>query len=336
MKKWAIFVLFVGLFAPVCAAVTINWVPVGDAGNSDDTTNYGGVPYEYRISSKEITNTQYRDFLNAVGRADASPYFLWNSNMEITRSGSSPNYSYEVQSGRGNYPIRYITWLNALRFVNWLHNGQPTTGAPGPSTTEDGAYTIDNNYDYGASRNPGAEYWLPTEDEWYKAAFYKGGGTSAGYWPYATSNTEAPTREIPAGGPNSANFYQVMGDPYTSVVGAYWQSVSPYGTYDQCGNVAEWTEESAGSNYKPTWGGSFYSNPAPDSSARSTVSYDGTYNSIGFRVAAHRDTIEPEPYCTEFPKADLDRDCKVNLADLAEMAEEWTVCNLVPPEACNP
>jgi hypothetical protein len=38
-------------------------------------------------------------------------------------------------------PVNYVSFYDALRFANWLHNGQPT-GAQGNATTEGGAYTI--------------------------------------------------------------------------------------------------------------------------------------------------------------------------------------------------
>ena len=85
---------------------------------------------------------------------------------------------------------------------------------------------------------------MPTEDEWYKAAYYKGGGTNAGYWDYPTSSDSAPTAEPPPGGRNSANWDNTVGGPeYTSPCGAYSSSQSAYGALDMAGNLTEWTEE---------------------------------------------------------------------------------------------
>ena len=57
-----------GLGGSVRAEVVIEWVVVGDAGNVDDThgDGFGGVAYKYRLGRYEITNGQYREFLNAV------------------------------------------------------------------------------------------------------------------------------------------------------------------------------------------------------------------------------------------------------------------------------
>ena len=64
-----------------------------------------------------------------------------NARGGITRSGSSPNFSYTVRTNMGNKPVNFVTWLDAARYVNWLHNGKPT-GAQGNSTTEQGAYDL--------------------------------------------------------------------------------------------------------------------------------------------------------------------------------------------------
>jgi hypothetical protein len=116
------------------------------------------------------------------------------------------------------------------------------------------------------TRNVGAKWWLPSEDEWYKAAFHKNDGITANYWDYATSTNTLPYSDQPPGidapdPSNTANFYKndgmmnnyddgyaVVGSPHLppkntlSDVGAYTLSTSPYGTFDQGGNVFEWTE----------------------------------------------------------------------------------------------
>lgn len=63
-----------------------------------------------------------------------------------------------------------MSYFDALRFVNWLHNGQ------GDGDTETGAYTLLGGTPTPSNelvgRNPGAQIFLPTDAEWYKAAFY--------------------------------------------------------------------------------------------------------------------------------------------------------------------
>jgi len=121
-------------------AVVIETVPVGNPGNPDDTRyrspRYvaGGVDYVYNIGKYEVTAGQYTEFLNAV--ADTDTYGLYNTNMtssggndkgcNIQRSGSSGSYTYSVASDWANRPVNFVSWGDAVRFCNWLHNGQPT------------------------------------------------------------------------------------------------------------------------------------------------------------------------------------------------------------------
>ena len=98
----------------------------------------------YRIAKFEVSNAEYAVFLNAVAATDTNA--LYHTSMGvvfggITRSGSSGSYSYSAIAGREDMPVNFVSFWDATRFANWLHNGQPT-GAQGNSTTEDGAYTL--------------------------------------------------------------------------------------------------------------------------------------------------------------------------------------------------
>jgi len=156
--------------------VTIDWVTVGDPGNAADTTGYGAVAESFRIGKYEVTIQQYTAFLNAVAASD--PYSLYSTNMAgdlniagISRSGTSGGYSYSVINNgglSGNRPITFVSWFDAARFANWMQNGQ------GSGSTETGAYTLVGGQTSGTApaKNPGATFYIPTENEWYKAAFY--------------------------------------------------------------------------------------------------------------------------------------------------------------------
>jgi formylglycine-generating enzyme required for sulfatase activity len=172
----------------------------------------------------------------------------------ISRIGSPSTYTYSP-IGSPNHPITFVNWGDAARFANWLNNGQPI-GLQNASTTEDGAYTLNGaTTDLALSaipRNPGAKYFIPSEDEWYKAAYYDPSVTH--YWTYPTRTDSTPTSAPPPGAANTANFkgpngYAVTGSNslsssqnYLTDVGAYSLSASPYGTFDQGGNVWEWNE----------------------------------------------------------------------------------------------
>jgi formylglycine-generating enzyme len=231
--------------------VTVDLVTVGDAGNAADTTGYGAVAYEYAIGKYEVSLLQYTAFLNAVAATDA--YNLYNASMAtslntagISQSGSSGSYGYSLIGG-GNRPVTHVSWFDAARFANWMHNGA-TSGA----STETGAYTLNGAESGIFLKNPGATWWIPTENEWYKAAYYKGGGTNAGYWLYPTQSDSAPGNAIGAGA-NQANYFTGVfsvtqsdafsGDQnYLTDGGAFSGSGSYYGTYDQGGNVWEWND----------------------------------------------------------------------------------------------
>jgi formylglycine-generating enzyme required for sulfatase activity len=152
-----------------------------------------------------------------------------------------------------NKPVNFVSWHDAARFANWLHNGQPA-GEQNSSTTEDGAYTFSGPTSAGP-RNVGAEWFLPSEDEWYKAAYHKNDGVTGNYWNLPTGTDALPDNNLPTeDSGNSANFLALdgftTGDwayPLTDV-GAYTLSDSPYGTFDQGGNLYEWTETQLGLN----------------------------------------------------------------------------------------
>jgi formylglycine-generating enzyme required for sulfatase activity len=274
--------------------VPIPFVTVTNAGNAPDAaTGKGAVPYDFRIGKFEVNNHQYVAFLNAVAFDD--PQGLFDSNMTasvhggIVRTGSPGDYHYAVKPGLGHRPAVWVDFHDALRFCNWLHHGQPF-GPQDATTTEDGAYTLTSAAIAAntVTRNPGARFWLPSDDEWYKAAYHQphdAGGDFSDYWPYPTRNLDAPFSEAPPGGPNSANACCETG-LWATDVGAYRNASSYYGTFDQAGNVQEWTEEIVFVTNRRIRGGSwdyneFYSRS--DDFEFDTPDYPA--DGIGFRVA---------------------------------------------------
>jgi sulfatase modifying factor 1 len=295
--------------------VTIDTVTVGDAGNAadtvvmnDSTTGYGSVGYEFAIGKYEVTIGQYNTFLNSAASVTSDSYIvdLWSASMStdlniagISRSGSgtlgSP-YSYSV-IGSGNRPITYVSWFDAARFANWMNNGA-TNGA----STETGAYTLNGAMSGIFTVNPGATWFLPGEDQWYKAAYYKGGGTNAGYWAYPTQSNSAPGNNI-GGAANQANYYAADyavtqsasyngTQNYLTEAGVFSNSASAYGTFDQAGNVWEWNDAVIGSS-RGRRGGSWNSVGGLQSSSRGSYGPALEFNIVGFRVAS---VPEPSTY----------------------------------------
>lgn len=252
-------------------------VPIGNLGNANDTTGFGAVAYGYRIGQYEVLNTEYTAFLNAVADTDTyglySPFMASDARGGILQSGSSGSYSYSVKPGYASMPVVFVNFYDALRYANWLQNGQPI-GLQLPGTTETGTYTFSGPTTVSA-RAAFTGTWLyalASENEWYKAAYYDPTRVSGGlYWKYPTRADLASTpgsRQPPSATPNSANFYKddgiangynggfaVTQNPaynnsqnYLSDAGAYSGSASYYGTFDQGGNVFEWTEGVIGIN----------------------------------------------------------------------------------------
>ena len=111
-------------------AVEIPTVPVGNAGNpNDSSTGYGGVSYAYEIATTEVTKAQYLAFLTAKA-ATSDLLGLYNPTMTddprsgITRSGSDGSYTFAAKENIGNKPVNFVSWHDAIRFANWLNNGQ--------------------------------------------------------------------------------------------------------------------------------------------------------------------------------------------------------------------
>jgi sulfatase modifying factor 1 len=294
-------------------AVTIDWVTVGDPGNAADAaTNYGVVADAFQIGKYEVTIQQYTDFLNAVAASD--PYSLYNTAMAsdlniagISRTGTSGGYTYSVITNGGNSanrPITYVSWFDAARFANWMQNGQ------GSGSTETGAYTLGGATTGAAPAvNPGAQVYIPREDQWYKAAYYKGGGTNAGYWAYATQSDADPGNAI-GSGTNQANYYTGSGfsvsqsatysssQNYLTDVGAFTNSASFYGTFDQSGNAWELNDLTGTEASRGVRGGYWETSDVISLSSLEgqvvTSSYEDRF--IGFRLASPVAVPEPSTY----------------------------------------
>ncbi|MCY2928762.1 MAG: SUMF1/EgtB/PvdO family nonheme iron enzyme [Planctomycetota bacterium] len=260
---------------------SLEFVTVGDPGNvadtrvmDDGTTGYGTVNYTYKIGKFEVTAGQYTAFLNAVAKTDT--YALYDTSLDqaysfsccnIERTGALGSYTYSVASEWANRPVNCVSWGDAARFANWLHNGQPS-GPQNLSTTEDGAYYLDGATSNAAllavTRKGNWKWAITSEDEWYKAAYYdpgKPGG--AGYWDYPTRSNTAPGQDMTDTSGNNANYYTapyaypIDSGKYTTLAGEFQNSDSPYGTFDQGGNVYEWNEASLYNSVRGLRGGSW-------------------------------------------------------------------------------
>jgi len=261
-------------------AMDMPFMDVGNLGNLDGPYDggKGAVDYDFRIGKFEVTAGQYTEFLNAVATDDT--YSLYNPRMadpvhddshpddlpfggaNIQRTGSAGSYSYSVASDWEDRPVNYVSWGDVTRFANWLTNGMPS-GAQDATTTEDGSYPL-----FGATSSTdlkaavaarrtlaeGGLYFMPSEDEWYKAAFHKNDGDTGNYFDYATSSDTLPGYIADAGSitdPDPGNVATWDGDAgvdgigapyYRTEAGEHENTSSPYGAFDMNGNLGEWTE----------------------------------------------------------------------------------------------
>ncbi len=364
VTAWAAVVCL--LTAGMTGAVVVETVPVGSINNPGELSGLGAggigedrvcgsVGYVYSIGKYEVTAGQFCEFLNAVAKADT--YGLYNIKMAtiqdgsgITRSGSSGSYTYSVDPAFVNRPVNYLSFGDACRFANWLHNGQPT-GPQNLATTEDGAYYLNGATSNAAlmavTRKAGWQWAVTSEDEWYKAAYYDPGTGS--YYDYPTRSNDPPGRLLSDIFGNNANYYgypSPLTPPYyTTVVGQFRNSASPYGTFDQGGNLSEWNETVVSGSYRGLRGGSIvdYANIMRAANRySSTPTYEGF--TLGFRVVwagiigdvngdGHVDVSDLLLLAGSFglcagqggydPRCDLDGDDCVDAADVLVLAGNW-------------
>ena len=265
------------LITSASATVTMDWVSIGDINNlADQLTYHGAVDHAYQIGKYEVTNAQYGEFLNAKGQSNSNN--IYNASMPtygITQLGTSGSFTYTVTTALANRPVAWVSWFDAARFANWMMNGQ------GNGDMEDGAYTLNGVTSGIITANIGAQVYIPSENEWYKAAYYNAANASYSLNPNGQN-------WIPTSDANYASQYGSSVGSSTDV-GTY-SSPSSYGTFDQGGNVWEWNDL-VGSTSRGTRGGSFdYGYDTLRSTRRDFTSPTRESDNTGFRLAS-----VPEP-----------------------------------------
>ena len=237
-------------------AFSLDFVNIGNAGNTADTTGYGAVAESYRMGKFEVTNDQFSKANAATG-------------------GTLGNNS---SSSGSNLPTQGATWLEAAKFANYLTSG----------SYNGGAYQFSNSSTFtGVNRAAaistyGTVYVLPTEDEWHKAAYLKSDGSA--YTLYATGNS------IPTEGAGGENYNNVNTGTWDVGSGVAENN----GTYDMNGNVWEWTEDAFDGTLdvmtenRTLRGGTYYNDAAPNLSSGARTSYSPSTETIefGFRVVS--------------------------------------------------
>lgn len=220
-------------------AFTVDFVTIGNAGNANDTgagggfysSPYGGVPYVYRMGVTEVSQD-------------------W-----ITKATNLGMTNVTAGAWAGNQPAANMTWYEAAAFVNWLNTSkgyQPAYQLDGTNTALT-LWSSGDAWQLGAEnryRHKDAYYFLPSDNEWYKAAYHQNDGVTANYWDYPTGSNSIPDGIDSNGDPN---YQSVFDDGYNqgqpNAITSAGSAASAYGTYEQGGNVIEWNESALdGSN----------------------------------------------------------------------------------------
>ncbi len=295
-------------FTADARAVTMAWSSVGNPSNAPDPATgslYGAVGYAFSIGTYDVTNSQYAEFLNAKDSTGTNTLGLWNFLMsQVDRgfglsvggiefiSGNPDGEKYQVDGGFEQFPVSRTNWFDAIRFANWMNNGQ------GSGSTETGAYTIlggtpTPSQANSITRNLGATIVIPSENEWYKAAYFNPATNS--FFQYPTSGNSVPIASPPT---TLANHVNASGGSLGHItdVGAYAGTTSPSGAFDMGGNVDQWNDTLVGGSLRGFRGGSFVELVSDMRSSFRQISDPANQQlSGGFRVANIPTGYVPEP-----------------------------------------
>ncbi|MBL4699562.1 MAG: SUMF1/EgtB/PvdO family nonheme iron enzyme [Phycisphaerales bacterium] len=313
----------------------LDFVTITDAGNRDTNefevplgpeVRIGGVDYEYRISTTEVTIAQYIEFVTAYfpiykKNTGLAFGFIDFSGTYIVASGNDvsifPGFSEHLAADMG--------WVYAARYVNWLHNEKINeewafeTGVYDTST-----FTVndDGSYNHQATHHPDARYWMPTLDEWIKAGYWdpnKNDG-EGGYWRYQNGSDIEPLPGLPKdGGERNAG----QGDEFPLPVLSYPSVMSPWGMFDMAGGLSEYTE----TVYEGDLGRRFRGGT------------DHSYDEFGYRFSQDIIGYTPIDNVTTYLKgfrvasavrspADLNQDWHVNFFDVSLFIERFNAGDL--------
>ena len=266
----------------------MDFAEVGDTTNVDDglsgNTAYGAVSYTYRMGVNEVSEAM----IDAYNANSGGPTIT-----KDTRGADKPATS--------------ISWNEAARFVNYLNTSQGYVAAynftTGGANDNISLWSSADAWQLGGEnlyRHKDAYYFLPSEDEWYKAAFYD--GNSMVYYDYATGSDTVPTAVAGGTAAGTAVYGQSLAAGPADIDDA--GGLSYYGTMAQSGNVFEWGESAfdggndTNSESRVRRGGRWDGGSAGLRSSGRSLSAPVLENGgIGFRVASVSAAVAvvPEP-----------------------------------------
>ena len=264
----------------------MTFVEIGSPNNADDTTGNpnpaGKVEYTYQMGKYEVSEDM------------------------ITKFNASQSLTITKDTRGDDKPATSVSWNEAARFVNWLNTSQGfqeaynfTTGGVNDNIelwSSADAWQLGGENLY---RHKDAQYWLPSMDEWYKAAYYDPNANT--YFDFPNGSDTAPTAV--SSGTTGAVYAQTssQGPADITVAGG----LSPFGIMGLGGNVYEWEEtsfdlnNSSGSSVRGLRGGIWSNDSNNLSSSHRFVFNPASQNSnfgLGFRVASlSSPAAVPEP-----------------------------------------
>lgn len=313
---------------------TADWTGFGN-----DRIGRGSVSYQYRIARTEVTSGEWVEFLNTfaprpmpqnvarlIGLDNLGEFYLgptWFGGRASIRDPAAQTATFELRSDvpePQNIPVWGISWRMAALYCNWLHNGKSsdwgTLLGGAYDTTTWGNEPGTNSYTDKITHEAGACFWIPTLDEWSKAAYFdpnRAGTNQGGWWDRHYASDEPPTPGYPSelsaqsstGLPISVYESQARDIP----LGAYFD-MSPWGLFDTAGGtqeiVAEYPNLTNNTHFTVLTQGAFAGSPVSDPIAAMLYLQNGThalaggqsgflggYPEAGLRIAASIPTPAP-------------------------------------------
>ncbi|MFN0132293.1 MAG: SUMF1/EgtB/PvdO family nonheme iron enzyme [Phycisphaerales bacterium] len=250
----------------------IDFVTIGAAGNPDyvdpgwpnsgwPVHGRGSVGYEYRIAKLEVTTGQWFEFLNTFSSASVPHPFWqilgpqhWGAAEDPLFPGPGVRYKLRNLPNATQLPVAGISWRMSALYCNWLSNGKSAslaslvtgsydTSTWGNATQPSGAVYFTDDW----THLPNAPFWIPTLDEHVKASHYdpnRYGPGQGGWWASKNSSDIAGTPGPPGVGTTSAGYQPGGGvNVWDIPLGAYPNSLSPWGLLDTSGGAQELIEE---------------------------------------------------------------------------------------------
>lgn len=240
-----------------------DWATIGALGNKGldlgpadaPLRGRGSVDHRYRISKLEITTNQWMEFVNTFStQGDEHRRFgeplNWGAEVDPTYQGPGRQWRLRNVANAQRLPVSALTWREAAQYCNWLHNGKQSTFeslATGAYDTSTWGGNARDGFTDEERHLPGAKFWIPTMDEWLKAAYYdpnKNGTGDGGWWLHPNgSDTPLISGWPDEGGETSGGIYTAgFPEEWNIPLGAYEHVVSPWGLWDISGGTDEWTE----------------------------------------------------------------------------------------------